>query len=298
VHRSPRRVAVTVLTALVLAACGPDLPRGAIATVDGEPIASTQLETWVRTATDANPQLVAGDLQADLLARVIQNRVILAVLAARGLAVDPGAAAAIDAEIRSQLGGDDGLAETLVEIGFPPEFYEEIFLVSEAALERIVTDLVGDRVLETRTARHILVGTAEDADEVVALLADGADFATLAAERSADPGSAAAGGMLGARERGVYVPEFEEAVWTARIGVVLPPVQTQFGFHVIEVLDETRTPASQLSSPERRRLVEVELDVLLRGAAAAAQVIIAPRIGVWDGDAALVRPAGSGAGGR
>jgi hypothetical protein len=86
----------------------------------------------------------------------------------------------------------------------------------EANIDTIVLALAEGRSLETRTARHILVETAEEADEVFALLRTGADFAELAEERSQDPGSAANGGEPRAQQRGVFVPEFDEAVWSAR----------------------------------------------------------------------------------
>ncbi len=295
-RRSPRRIAATLAAALVLAACGGEVPRDAVAVVDGVEIPSSQLEDWVRAATTANEALDEGAVQRDLLSRLVQNRIVLAVLAERGLEVTSEDLAAVAAEIESQVGGTEGLAVTLTEVGFPRAFFDEVFLVTEAALDVLATDLVGDRTLETRTARHILVASAEEAEEVVALLADGADFAALAAERSTDPGSAAQGGLLGARERGSFVAEFDAAVWTARLGVVLDPVQSQFGFHVIEVVEESRTPAAELSGSERRRLAGAEIDALLGGAVAAAEVTVRPRIGTWDGaTGSVVAPQAVGA---
>lgn len=287
-HRRSRRAVVVLATALVLAACGGDLPRDAVATVDGRTIPAERLEGWVRTATEANPALDESEVQRDLLSRAIQNRIVLAVLAERGLEVTDEAVAAIAADVEAQVGGAESLTTTLVDIGWPRDFYDELFLGTEAAIDVLVTDLVADRVLETRTARHILVETGDEADEVATLLDGGADFATLAAERSIDPGSAAEGGLLGARERGAFVPEFDAAVWSARLGVVLDPVETQFGFHIIEVVDEATTSAADLSAAERRQLAGAELDALLGGAVAAAEVVVRSRIGTWDGLAGVV----------
>jgi parvulin-like peptidyl-prolyl isomerase len=86
----------------------------------------------------------------------------------------------------------------------------------------------------------------------------------------------------------VFVPEFDAAVWSARLGVVLDPVESQFGFHVIEVVDEASVPAAELSSPERRQLAGAELDGLLGGAVTAAEVEVRSRIGTWDAVAGLV----------
>ena len=274
--------------ALVLTACGGELPRDAVATVDGDPVATAQLEDWVRAAVEGNPALDEVAVQRELLGRTIQNRIVTAVLAERGLDVPAEAVAAVAADVEEQVGGAEGLAETLVEIGFPRSFYEDVFLATEAALDVLALDLVGDASLETRTARHILVDTAEEADEIVALLADGADFAALAAERSTDPGSAAEGGLLGARQAGAYVPEFDAAVWSARLDVVLDPVETQYGFHVIEVLAADSTPAADLSSPELRRLAGADLDAVVGEAVRAADVVVASRLGAWDPASGLV----------
>lgn len=76
----------------------------------------------------------------------------------------------------------------------------------------------------------------ERADSLRQEIVGGADFAQIARIESADPGSAAQGGDLGTFRKGIMTPAFEEAVWSLRIGQVSQPVQTPFGFHLIEVL--------------------------------------------------------------
>jgi parvulin-like peptidyl-prolyl isomerase len=276
------RVAALVLVGVVAAACGGDVPRGAAATVDGVEIPREQLAGWVRAALNDNPALDEAAVQRDLLSRAIQARIIGGVLEARGLVVTEEDLAAVRAQILDEVGGEETLATTLTEIGFPLDFYETVFVANEAAIDVLVRDLAKDRVLETRTARHILLDTAEEADEVFALLADGADFAELALERSQDPGSAIEGGSLGARERGVFVPEFDEAVWSARLDVVLEPVESQFGFHVIEVVAADRRTADQLDPNALRQLVNRELGDVIGAAVASTQVLVAANLGTWD----------------
>jgi len=87
-------------------------------------------------------------------------------------------------------------------------------------------------------ASHILVETEEKALELIAELEGGADFATLAQEHSTGP-SGPNGGALGWFGPGMMVPEFEAAVVALEPGAVSPPVQTQFGWHVV-TLNETR----------------------------------------------------------
>ncbi|WP_116086218.1 peptidylprolyl isomerase [Tropicimonas sp. IMCC34011] len=87
-------------------------------------------------------------------------------------------------------------------------------------------------------ASHILVETEEEAQALKTELEEGADFATLAQERSTGP-SGPSGGELGWFGPGMMVPEFEEAVTGMEEGDISDPVQTQFGWHVVK-LNETR----------------------------------------------------------
>ena len=66
----------------------------------------------------------------------------------------------------------------------------------------------------------------------------GADFAELAEIYSDDPGSAAKGGDLGFFSRGSMVKPFEEAAFSAKIGDIVGPVQTNFGLHIIKIEDK------------------------------------------------------------
>ena len=83
-------------------------------------------------------------------------------------------------------------------------------------------------------ARHILVATEGEAKEIEAQLKKGADFATLAKEKSKDPG-AAEGGDLGYFTKEQMVPEFAEAAFKLEKGQTSDPVKTQFGWHIIKV---------------------------------------------------------------
>jgi len=291
-HRSRtfRGVLAVAVTAVVLAACASG-PAGPLATVDDVEIPREQLEGWVRLAVQGNPDIDAVGLQADLLSRMIQQRIIDGVLAELGLVVDPALVAEVRGSIEEQIGGPVALTTTLADIGFPEEFFTDVFLAVEASIETLVLSLAEGRALETRTARHILVDTAEEADEVFALLQDGADFAQLAAERSQDPGSGSLGGDLGPQQRGVFVPPFDEAVWAARVGVVLAPVESTFGFHVIEVTSIDSSVAADLSPDQRRQLVSAELEATISAAFQAARVSIDPTVGVWDAVSGSVRPA-------
>lgn len=103
------------------------------------------------------------------------------------------------------------------------------------------------RAPEELEASHILIEVASDADEATvaaareqvekaqARLAAGEDFALVAKEMSADPGSAEEGGSLGSFGRGVMDPAFEAAAFSQEVGVVGSAARTPFGFHLIRV---------------------------------------------------------------
>lgn len=97
---------------------------------------------------------------------------------------------------------------------------------------------------EFARASHILIAGTEEtskqkADSVYQALMDGANFEQTAVEISEDPGSGSRGGELGWFGKGQMVPEFENAVFTGRIGVIQRPVMSQFGYHIIKVTDRS-----------------------------------------------------------
>ncbi len=87
-------------------------------------------------------------------------------------------------------------------------------------------------------ARHILVKTEQEALDIIKQLKAGADFATLAKEKSIDTGSKDAGGDLGYFPKGQMVAEFEAAAFSQKINEIPDkPVKTEYGYHVIQVED-------------------------------------------------------------
>ncbi len=95
-------------------------------------------------------------------------------------------------------------------------------------------------------ASHILInqfGTEgknrEEADKIYARLVAGEDFAKLAKEYSKDPGSASKGGDLGYFSKGMMVKPFEDAAFNGKVGEILKPIKSDFGYHIIKVVDRT-----------------------------------------------------------
>jgi len=88
------------------------------------------------------------------------------------------------------------------------------------------------------TARHILVDTEEQCNELKDQINGGKTFADVAKAHSNCP-SGKSGGDLGEFGPGMMVPEFDKVVFSAEIGSVEGPVKTQFGYHLLEVTSRT-----------------------------------------------------------
>ncbi len=120
--------------------------------------------------------------------------------------------------------------------------------MNEADIRRIFeTLLLRDKLREAVTAdtprevveahvRHILVEDEASAKDLIARLQKGEDFAALAQQYSKDTSNKDQGGDLGTFGPGRMVPEFDQVVFNVGLGLYKDPVQTSFGWHVIEIL--------------------------------------------------------------
>lgn len=133
---------------------------------------------------------------------------------------------------------------------------------------------------------HILVKDRAKADELAARLAKGEDFAVLATTESQDPGSASRGGDVGCVTRDApLVPEFLTAAFAQPVGVVGPPVQTSFGFHLIKVSSRATPPFEEARDQVRAKVRETGEDPLtdwLSHALERAKVKLNPRFGTFS----------------
>jgi peptidyl-prolyl cis-trans isomerase C len=115
--------------------------------------------------------------------------------------------------------------------------------INDEALQQTYNDAVksiGGQ--EEVRARHILVNSEDEAKTLLDQIKGGADFATIAKEKSKDPG-AAEGGDLGYFTKDQMVPEFAEVAFKMYPGQLSNPVKTQFGWHIIKVEDKrTKQP--------------------------------------------------------
>ena len=129
--------------------------------------------------------------------------------------------------------------EQTVEITAPTEEDQILFRYAGAAdaddaMATIASFQAGVR--EEAHARHILVETREEAETILKQLGEGGDFAAIAAELSTDTSNKDDGGDLGWFARGRMVEAFDQVAFESPIGLHPEPVETEFGFHVIDVL--------------------------------------------------------------
>ena len=137
------------------------------------------------------------------------------------------------------------------QVDYSPEDLREYY---EDNLDRFVTN-------EERKSSHILIAIDEDTDNEAALnLAieiktklETELFDDLAKQYSDDPGSAELGGDLGWAETGLFVPEFESALFSMDVGEVSEPVKTDFGYHIIRMDD--------IKSGEQQGFNEIEYEL-------------------------------------
>jgi parvulin-like peptidyl-prolyl isomerase len=195
----------------------------------------------------------------------------------------------VNMELLRQVAADEGLLPTQEEIqDMSDEIQAEVLAYGEYAdweafkTQNQLTDAVFVRIVEESiilekmidryaqvgeveqvNAAHILVDDEETAQDLLEQIRGGADFAELAQEHSQDPGSAQQGGDLGWFPQGVMVGEFEDAAFALQVGEVSEVVRTDFGFHIIKVMDrEVRPMDPYLEQEFQNRMFSAWLDDL------------------------------------
>jgi parvulin-like peptidyl-prolyl isomerase len=314
VARRLRLLGPLAALALLIAACGPGGSPNVAATVNGDDVTIAEVEERFE-AISANPQFaeqLAADedgtlteqVQARILTDLIETRIVEQGASELGVEVTDADVAERREELIEEVGGAEQFESLVAESGLTDEQIDEQIrdiTLREQVQDALTADVeVTDEEVEQffeanreerfnrAEARHILVETEDEAEDIIDRLEDGEDFAEIAQEESIDTGSGAQGGELGEFARGQMVPEFEEAVFTADVGELVGPIQTQFGFHIIEVTDRQEP---ELADVEEE--IRAELGQSLEGEAvqswlaeqrAAAEVEVNPRFGEWDAE--------------
>jgi peptidyl-prolyl cis-trans isomerase C len=220
-----------------------------VATVDGAPVHRGEVEAAARGLPDQMRQMPMEMLYGMLLDRVIDFRLLANEAERQDVDEDPAAEAAL-AQARAAV-LREFLVQQTIEEGLTEEKLRALYE------ERKAQDGFAK---EQAHVRHILVQTEDEAKAVIEQLQGGADFSEVAKEHSVGP-SAPSGGDLGFISRDQVVPEFAEAAFALDPGETsTEPVQTQFGWHVIDVVERRNVePTYDESAPELRQELAREI---------------------------------------
>jgi peptidyl-prolyl cis-trans isomerase C len=134
---------------------------------------------------------------------------------------------------------------------------------------------LGDEV----RARHILVATESDARVIIAALSAGGDFGAYARARSLDRATAPLGGEIGWFTRDMMTPTLAAAAFETPVGAVAEPFQSDFGWHVLEVLDRRPTrgvPFAAVEDNIKRFLARRAIDETLKSLKESGEVLYFP----------------------
>lgn len=206
-------------------------PETVIATLNGEPITLADLEAMAADFGEALGQFQPAERTQALIDAVINLRLMYAQAETMGLAETP------QFQAQMQMLRQRALQNAYVQQAVADQITEE------AIRARYEQEVAAMNLPEQVNARHILVNTEAEALDIITQLNGGADFATLAAQRSIDTGTGAQGGDLGWFAEGEMIQEFEDAAFAIEPGQVgQVPVPTQFGWHVIKVEERRRQP--------------------------------------------------------
>ncbi len=226
--------------------------EGALATVNDQEITWADYESELFRALHVITVQYAVDWnQADNVAlipqlqdQILQNVADRALL--RQLAVQDGYVVT-DSDLQTRIISDTA---DIMASGYFSSFvqYEQEYGLTDEYFARLVEDeliiehFTGKQTVPSQEeqvhARHILVATEEEAKALLARLAAGEDWAALAAELSTDTGSKDNAGDLGWFGRGVMVEAFETAAFSLAVEETSEPVQSDYGYHVIQVLEK------------------------------------------------------------
>ena len=207
-------------------------PDPVVAKVDGQPIHLSDLKQAAQSLPEKLRGLPVQTLYPMLLDQLIDGRALVSEAHKSGLDKDP------DVQREVTAAEDRALQTALLSKEVGPAVSEEAI---HARYEQQIAGKPGEAEVH---ARHILVDDEATAKKIIGELKGGADFAALAKQYSKDPSGAKQGGDLGFFKASDMVPEFAKAAFALQPGHYSEaPVHTQFGWHVIEVVEQRRAPA-------------------------------------------------------
>lgn len=301
VLRAGKILIISVVSAVLLSSCA--VFETAAAVVDGRKIDNDRFEGLLKfvladpraAQQGALPEGQRKGLVRDLLRFLIHQELVKDFAEANDISVsDQELDQIVNSQI-GQIGGpaafDEQVAASGIDEGAIREFFRQQVLRQKVATEVVERELpeeavreeYRDRILEFTTVRvaHILV-SREAAARRLANRATPQNFEELARRESEDRGSARQGGELGTQTAADLVGPFAEATLKIKEGKIGGPVQTEFGFHIIRVLERDTTPfedvRGQILSERAAPLFSEWLVARVR----EAEIRVNPRYGSLD----------------
>ncbi|WP_062515612.1 peptidylprolyl isomerase [Halobacillus sp. KGW1] len=237
-------IGVLVVVALcILLSVNVGAKQEAVATVDGEEISKDDLY-----------ELLVSQYGDDALDSLVTSKIVEMEAEKNDIQVDQDKMKEEMETYYDQYGSKDDFLSALNENGVSLEDFqadlEEYLTLEKLLKDRVsITDEEKETYFEENkdsfnqpeqvTARHILTETKEEAQTVLDKYNDGEKFADLAEEYSTDEATKDSGGDLGTFGKGEMVDAFDDAAFSMEAGEVSDPVETEYGFHIIEVTDHT-----------------------------------------------------------
>lgn len=222
-----------------------NMPEIPVASLNGETLYLRELVRLAEQLPAQYQQIPFAQLYGQLIDELIDTR--LAATAGREAAIDQRPEVAVAVRLT--------IDKLVAEIWLGQALSEQ---VDEAAIGKAYDAYVADAgSREEVNAAHILVEDEQTAKDIITALDGGAEFASLAKEKSTGP-SGPNGGDLGYFKRGAMVPGFENAAFALEVGAYTKePVQTQFGWHIIELKDRRTAepmPLAEMAGQLRQTL--------------------------------------------
>lgn len=234
------------------------------ALVNGEPITLQVLEDEVHRYEVA--QIAAGIELATLdaypekvLTALIELKLLAQGAVTQGLSVPADELDQRLANLTIEVGDAAEFESWLESEGYTPETFRSALeqqVLAAKMIEAIVQNL--PEQVEQVHARHILVATRAEAEEIVVSLASGSDFATLASQVSQDASTRPAGGDLGWFPHGyLLIPEVDDAAFSLEPSSVSGIVESSLGYHLVQTIERgARAPDANVQRWLQRQAVE------------------------------------------
>lgn len=284
-----RGLVITALassTGLGLSACSAAHP-GAAAVVGSSRISIAQLDDSVSTmlndsGTSGQASSNVSATRRSVLTRMIRDALVVAGAKVKGVSVSEGE---VQSQLSAALQGEGGSQTQLNAVAAQQgiaagDLHDYIYY---ALLEGKIADALTKNVtVQEVDAAHILVKDKATADKILAQVqADPSTFGALAKQYSTDTGSADNGGDLGYAPKGAYVEPFDTEVNTKPVGSIFE-VQTQYGYHVVHIIDRKTVPVSQLDQNQAQQIQGQAFNTFLLSVAKGDRISVNPRYGSWD----------------